>query len=262
MLYAPLAGQCEIGTAAAILAAATLPEMAELLDQAEDLTALPLLALEKALLSGVSFPGKPLKLEEMDTLAAGLSQDPETLFNILDKTSIAGDLQSLAWVRALALAAVQVFKWEESAANGVSLAQTFAKAEDAFLSACYMPEVLCAENIQVLPPMHRFGWYCARAFETLEAGDTVGYVRLLRAGLETNPAMKAMVEYLTDHMPEPRKPKPSGELLALAEQVRTLLAAYAPDDPAVIALKQSAAYQRVARLIEGPDSGVFGGLPQ
>ena len=52
------------------------------------------------------------------------------------------------------------------------------------------------------------------------------------------------------------------ELLALAEQVRTLLAAYPADDPAVEALKQSAAYQKVAHLIEGPELGVFGGLSQ
>ena len=48
------------------------------------------------------------------------------------------------------------------------------------------------------------------------------------------------------------------ELLVLAEQVRTLLTAYEPGDPAVTALKASPAYQKVAYLIEGIDGG---GLP-
>ena len=40
------------------------------------------------------------------------------------------------------------------------------------------------------------------------------------------------------------------ELLALAEQVRVILAAYPADDPAVVQLKQTLAYQQVAFLIE------------
>lgn len=42
----------------------------------------------------------------------------------------------------------------------------------------------------------------------------------------------------------------NAELLALAEQVWAILARYPPDDPAVIELKNSAAYQKVAYLIE------------
>ena len=71
-----------------------------------------------------------------------------------------------------------------------------------------------------------------------------------------------MVEFLIDHTPQLQAPKPSSELLALAEQIRTILAAYPADDPAVAALKQSDVYQKVAQLIEGPDLGAFGGLPQ
>ena len=109
--------------------------------------------------------------------------------------------------------------------------------------------------------MHRFGWYCGRAFEALESGDAKGYVRLLRSGLEACPNMKPMVEFLTKHTPQLKPPVP-GELLALAEKVRTMLSAYEPDDPMVAAVKQSAAYQKVAHLIEGPGPGIFGGSAQ
>lgn len=59
---------------------------------------------------------------------------------------------------------------------------------------------------------------------------------------------------MAKHTPELQPPPPSPELLALAEQVRTMLAAYDPNDPAVAAIKASPVYQRVAYLIEG--SGV------
>nr|WP_325212008.1 glycosyltransferase family 2 protein [uncultured Oscillibacter sp.] len=255
-LYEPLAGQCEVGTAAAVLAAGSVPEMAELLARVENWAALPPLALEKALLSGVCFPlaERPLNLEEMDALASGLAQDPGTLHKLLNEAAgedYAGSWQTLSWTRALALAAVQSFGWKNGGQEGLALARTFAKVEGAFLTGCYAPEVLREGNLLVLPPMHRFGWYCAQAFNALEAGDSMGYTRLLRAGLETNPAMKPVVEYLAEHTPELEDTGASPELLALAEKVRTMLAAYPADDPAVAALKASPAYQRVAYLIEG-----------
>ena len=70
-----------------------------------------------------------------------------------------------------------------------------------------------------------------------------------------------MLEFLTEHTPQ-LGPSASQELLALAGQVRTLLAAYDPEDPAVAALKQSPVYQKVAHLIEGLEAPVAGGLAQ
>ena len=52
------------------------------------------------------------------------------------------------------------------------------------------------------------------------------------------------------------------ELNALADQVRVILARFTPNDPAVAALKQSEAYQKVAHLIEGNATPVWGGLLQ
>lgn len=138
----------------------------------------------------------------------------------------------------------------------MKLCRAFSRVMAAFLPRYYGAEAL--ENIRVLSPYFRFGWYCVQAFEALDSGDTAGYVRLLRTGLELCEEAKPMVEFLTTHTPQLQGTQANGELLTLAEKVRTLLAAYAPDDPAVLALKQSPAYQKVAHLIEGAD---VGGLP-
>ena len=145
---------------------------------------------------------------------------------------------------------------------GMALCRAFSEIERAFLPRYYADDLLSDENIHFLPPMHRFGWYCSRAFWAQDAGNTSMYVQLLRQGLEVCPEGKPMVEFLLRQLEESRKVQSTPELLTLAEQVRALLAQYPADDPAVEALKQSAAYQKVAHLIEGPELGVFGGLSQ
>lgn len=254
--FLPLAGECVLGDAAALMACEEPEEATGLLSRVECWEELPTAALRHALELGAAFPPPehPLNIEEMDGLAARLADDPEGLRRVLDRAAAAnadGGWQSLAWARSLALAAVQSFDWADAAPGGVELARTFARVESAFLAACYAPEVFQGEALRVLPPMHRFGWHCARAFAALDEGDAAGYVRLLRAGLETAPEIRPMVEFLADHTPALQPPPPSPELLALAERVRTMLAAYDPNDPAVAAIKQSPAYRQVAYLIEG-----------
>lgn len=253
--FSSLAGRCGLGTAAAVLASEDADGQKELLETVERWNEFPASALAHAIMSGVSFPlpERPMNIEEMDSLAGRMAQDEDVLRDLALSAAtgdFAGSWQALAWARALVLAAVRAYGWKEAGPEGLDLARAFARVEKAFLPGCYTPEVLWAENLFLLPPMHRFGWYCAQAFDALEAGDAAGYVRFLRAGLESGPAMKNMVEHLTEHTPELQASKPSPELLALAEKVRTMLAAYPADDPAVLALKASEAYQKVAYLIE------------
>lgn len=127
---------------------------------------------------------------------------------------------------------------------------------------CYASEALQEERLFLLPPLHRFGWYCAQAFSALEQGRAVEYVHLLRAGLDTCEGVKDMVEFLANHTQEVQQLLTPPELKALADQVRVVLARFSPNDPAVAALKQSEAYQKVAHLIEGMPAPIWGGQLQ
>ena len=264
-VFKGLSEQCALSLAAVVLETDNEAELEELLSKVKCWDEFPIYALEHALQRGVRFPlsGKLLKIEEMDALATRMSRKdgPLVKMAILAAENMLSDWQPLAWARGLALAAVKSCDWGGTT-HGIELCRAFAKIEGTFLPRYYAAEPLCDENILVLPLMHRFGWYCSRAFRALDAGDPAEYVRLLRKGLETCPEMKPMVEFLLKQLEESRKVQATPELLGLAEQVRTLLSMYPADDPAVEALKQSAAYQKVAHLIEGPDLGVFGGLPQ
>lgn len=270
-LYLPLRGKCEVGDAAAVLEEGA-PEMIEsILAEVEDWTLFPAPALACALERGVRFPlpDKPLNIETMDSLAGRLTADRERFLPIVREAArnlSREDIQGLVWLRGLALASLKVFPWaakEPDEENGLDLARMLARVEKEFLPRCYAVDALTEDGLFLLPPMHRFGFYCAQAFDALDAGDRAGYVRLLREGLAVSEGMKPMVEFLLEHTPELQTPpEPSAELKILADQVRAVLANFSPDDPAVVALKQSEAYQKVAYLIEGIEASVIGGLKQ
>lgn len=259
-MLAPLAGQHGLGDAAAVLAAETAGEKERLLAAADKPYAIPREILRRAILSGISFPlrEKPMSLEEMGTLALALAKKDG--LGVLERAveCIDAGSQQLAWAMSIVVAVAGTWEWTEHR-QSMDLARTFAQVEEIFLSCCYAPDMLCEENILLLPSTHRFGWYCGRAFQALDSGNSSGYIQLLRTGVEGCPKMKNMVKYLAKNTPELQNP--SRELLELADKVRTLLAAYDPEDPAVAALKQSPIYQEVAHLIEGIDVPVMGGLP-
>ncbi len=265
-LFASLDGECELGTAAALWAEKDPQVLTQKLAEV-NWERTPIHILAYALDCGAVFPSGPMNLEEMDALALRLAREDIAHMPVLiERVMGATDVQTLAWTRALVMAAVKTLRWDDKGldeAQAMKLAHQFAVTEKAFLPACYAEQTLCEDGLFFLPPMHRYGWYCAQAFRALECGALAEYVRLLRCGLNACEGMKGMAEFLLAHTPELKeRPEPSAELLALAEQVRAVLSRFAPDDPAVAMLKQSEAYQKVAWLIEGAEAPVMGGLAQ
>ncbi len=133
---------------------------------------------------------------------------------------------------------------------GLAFIRRFAGLEAAALPLLFAPDLLREENAALLPPMHRWGLYCVWALNALDAGRPQEYLTILRRGLAACPGEKEMVQFLLDRFMEDVRPKASPELLALAERIRAILAAYNPDDPAVKAIRESDAYKQVAWIIE------------
>ena len=153
----------------------------------------------------------------------------------------------LTWQLNLVTAALQTWDWSIEIPQGQTLCALYADLSPTYLDNIYNPDLLNEEDIMILPGMQRFAWYYRQALAAWEGGDELGYVRSLRAGLEAAPGMKGMVNFLLEHKP---KTAAQRQLEELAGQVQAILNRYAPDDPAVIALKQSEAYQKVAPLLE------------
>ena len=270
-LFLPLAGTFELGTAAQILETTDPGELERLLGEVRDWKELPIHALTHAIRCGARFPlpDKPLNVEEMNGFASRLAQDMDGLYQLVEQSmerGLSDHIREFIWTRGLVLAAVQKFGWRDKTVKveqGMTLMYAFVEVERKYLPLCYTSEIMQEKNLFLLPATHRLGFYCVRAFDALERGDTVEYVRLLRAGLVVCETASGMVEFLLEHTPELQtQPEPSAELLAIAEQIRMVLSNFAPDDPAVVAIKQSEAYRKVADLIEGASVPVAGGLLQ
>lgn len=262
-LFLPLADSCEVGLAAAILETNIQETIYQLLLKVKNWDKLPVEAISHALESGTPFPlsEKILKDEEMECLAVRLSENIEDYVSwlidimerVLDDRKQNGSLQVLAWSQHLILTAVLAFDWKtDKTGKGIKLARFFSKIEKEYLTHFFNAELLYPENLALLPMFLRFGWYCAKAFDSLDSGDISVYVHMLKAGLEVCPEANAVTEYLIKYTPQlnPRQQEVSEELLILAEQVRKLLSGYPPNHPAIAAIKASDAYQKVAWLVE------------
>ncbi len=263
-LYLPLRDRCEVGLAATVMTLEEPAKMEAALTKVRSWNEFSIHALAHALVCGIRFPlpEKPLTMEEMDSLASRLAKNREALFPLalrLAEQAGPADPQGLLWARGVLLSAVRTFEWDGTDADeeqGMAIARAFARIEGLFLPFCYAPGVLCPELLFMLPPMHRFGWYCVQAFQVLDGGDAPGCVRLLHAGLSEYKDAAKIVAFLLERVTAQEKAARIAaappELVALANQVKTILARFEPDDPAVSQLKHSEAYQKVAWLIEEP----------
>lgn len=269
--FACLAQQCEAGRAAKIMMTSDISEMKEWLLRVEDWQTLPIEALEHALAAGLAFPfpEMPLNIEVLDGLAARVPW--ELAKKLSQDTKQYPDTQTLLWTQALAMVTLRGFKWEmfsesekekassaasgtetppEYSAEGLALLRRFAALEAEALPQLYTPQLLTEQNAALLPPMHRWGLFCALAFASLNRGQPQEYLAMLRHSLKHCPGQKSMVQFLLDRFLDDARPKASPELLALAEKVRGILAAYGPDNPAAKAIRESDAYKQVAWLLE------------
>lgn len=186
---------------------------------------------------------------------------PDVLRGHAGKQVNAVTRDELQWLDKEVRNAVRRFDWTGSGREnpeGMELARLFALVEEGILSAFYKAENLNEEKIGELPARHRFGWHAARAFAGLDAGNLGEYVRELKAGLACFKEYTGMVEYLTENTPGLKAEEPPAELMALAEQVRTILSLYPKGAPEVAALKATSAYKQVARFIEDGCGDVSG----
>lgn len=133
----------------------------------------------------------------------------------------------------------------------------FVKIADIFLNKCYNKRILNnEENVSCLPQMHIFAWYLLKA-NNLKAEHPLEYIRTLKASLLKVSQAKQIIEFLIEEFKNEEELKrqekiktASPELLQMAEQLKTMLSAFAPNSPELLAIKQSPVYQQVKFLIE------------
>ncbi len=133
-----------------------------------------------------------------------------------------------------------------------ALCLLFVELSEALLPELYSSTVFSQEeNWCALPNYQHFALLLLKGKQQAIQGDALGFVQTLGEGLQVAPAMKTVVEHLSDHGMRLFS-LPSPELLTLASEVRKMLAQYPEDHPAAQSIRQSEAYRKLAHLIEAP----------
>ena len=249
---------------AAILSAETADEVQTIAESIPDWKRIPHPVLEKLLELGIPFPEQLFQTVDFEGICQGaaylVNHLEHPVEQILDFTGTleASDLTSLTWRFELLTAACGWFKWKNVAlANRLYTA--FCDVSKRYLSLIYPAELLCSGQMGALLPQNcRFAYQCIQAEEHLASHDHAACVQALRAMLDTAPAMREMVLFLTDRMERvleetQMRAALSPELITLAKQIRGILSQYPEDDPTVFILKNSEQYQKMKFLIEDPN---------
>ncbi len=83
--------------------------------------------------------------------------------------------------------------------NRYALCLRFVNLLGDYISNIYNPELLEDEaDTEVLPELHRFGYYMQRANRELENGDATAYIKEMRKALESCESMREIVEFMLD----------------------------------------------------------------
>lgn len=139
----------------------------------------------------------------------------------------------------------------------ITLINAFLKIAKIYLNSCYNSELLENEKyITCISTPHLFAWYLVKA-NNLKETNSLEYVKTLRVLLNKIPESKQVVEFLIEEFQKEESNKKqeqiknaSPELIAMAEQLKTMLAAFPENSPELLAIKQSPVYKQVAFLIE------------
>jgi len=245
-LYAPLADKCELGKAALIEDMSDPIAIYDVLKKVEDWNWFSVHTLVYALGQGAALP--PVDIRIMDSLARRIAKNNKDDINALAMSASLSDPRSIRWAKALITAAVQICIWDSH--DDIRFLRRLAEIEKLFLPLCYSKDAMKEENLFLLSEIDRFGWYLIAVFEAFDRNALTIAAILLRKALNICPSLKAVIAFMTQEINIAYTGSLPSELLTLAEKVRAILSAYDADDPAVEALKQSPAYQKVAWLIE------------
>lgn len=214
--------------------------------------------LEKHLLFPVKFYQQ--NLEVWTSVANALTILPSLSTKFLSYVENVPALtpEQQCWYSSLASSLLIAKKWD-SQTQAIALCRCFAQADQELVAQMYLPQMITDTSIHLIPVGHRFSWYLKQTFEVIQAGNLKESIAILRKALESAPAYNAAIDALLDYVSTLNS---SPELLALAEKIRGILSQYSSDDPAVQAIKQSAAYHKVAYLIDGVNPPIVGGMMQ
>lgn len=250
--------------AAAIMAATDAAEIERITQSIKSWKGIPFLAIQKIMESGIQFPATLFCTMDFEDICgisvflAGYMDNVGEQFLSFINGLEASDARRATWRFELLIQACAWYKWKNPKLSEQLIA-ALCEATETFLTTVYSREILQSEYVHaILPQNYRFAYGCAQAETQLQAGDAAACVHTLKDLLKLAPHMRDMVLFMTERakrVTEERLVRAgiTPELLAMAKQVRAMLAQYPENSPMVFMLKSSEQYQKMKFLIEDPN---------
>lgn len=83
-----------------------------------------------------------------------------------------------------------------SATDWQPLAEQYVQLERIYLENVFNPELLNPEDLSVLPPLHRFGYWFVQAWQAVEQADYTSALKLLAKALTENKELRPLVQWV------------------------------------------------------------------
>ena len=122
---------------------------------------------------------------------------PETALEYCKNNDMAQSIQAMLFSTVLLERAVYYSSILSHEQKG-ELYDLFIYTLSDYIFNIYNPELLNVEDADVLPELHRFGYYMTLAFTAKNDGDSIGYIRCLKEALRLCEPMKDLVSYYLD----------------------------------------------------------------
>lgn len=103
-------------------------------------------------------------------------------------------IKKLCWMVTVFECAVPIAK-ELSDDDKGTFFDTFVQLLSDYVMNIYNPDLLNPEDVDILPELHRFGYYMTLAFTAYNEGEEIVYVRMLKEALRLCEPMKDVVQY-------------------------------------------------------------------
>ena len=252
-----------IGLSANIADSKTKEEAEKYLNQIENWDEFMPLALKHAILLNAELPKDfyTMDASQLASLNKNLTKATAEIINVLLKnfcnTEYCNNFTHTSFIFNLLLIILFYTFTKVESELKAPLINNFVFVANTYLSSCYNSELLENEKyITCISTPHLFAWYLVKA-NNLKETNSLEYVKTLRVLLNKIPESKQVVEFLIEEFQKEESNKKqeqiknaSPELIAMAEQLKTMLAALPENSPELLAIKQSPMYKQVAFLIE------------
>ena len=131
------------------------------------------------------------------TLALRHDDYAETVLEFADIDKFTFSIKALLWIVSAMEKAVIVSK-ELTDNQKHDLYYNFISVLSDYVFNIYNPELFNENDIEILPSLHKFGYYMGCAMMAINEDNKIGYIRLIKKALKNNENMRELVEFLLE----------------------------------------------------------------